>query len=95
MSEDFYNIKKETKEELEALGHKKENLMKIIRRYCNNCCGDSTWRSCGFKTCELYPYRDGHNPFSEKGKNMTEEERKIVSERLSQYRRKKINSNNV
>lgn len=50
--------------ELEALGHSKMPLAKVIRRKCLDCVGNtpSEVRRCAHKDCPLWPYRMGTNP---------------------------------
>ena len=50
---------------LEAMGHVKSPLLKLIRGNCLDCCGGSTAevRRCGQVACKLWPYRMRTNPF--------------------------------
>lgn len=47
---------------------------------------------CPSKWCPLHPYRFGTNPFNKK--NLTEEQRKALAERLSKSRQKKEKEEN-
>ena len=51
--------------ELEALGHTKTPLLRIIRKNCIDCAGGSQAeaRRCSRVACEFWPYRMGSNPF--------------------------------
>ena len=74
---------KENKEQLLCLGHKQQPILKVIRLFCKECCGDSDWKVCSSKNCQLYPYRDGKNPFN--NRIMTDEQKKQASERMKSY----------
>ena len=60
--------------------------IKAIRKYCLDCSGDSVneVKICPCKDCFLYPYRLGKNPYIKK--NLTEEQRKQMGERLNKAR---------
>lgn len=60
--------RKMTVAELNALGHEKSPLLKIIRAKCLDCAhSESEVRKCtGITTCALWPYRMRTNPFSER-----------------------------
>lgn len=64
--------------------------VKAIRAKCLDCCcGSSTEvKLCPCTGCPLYPYRTGHNP-NRKGRILTEEQKKEIADRLSQYRKGK------
>ncbi|MDA7568639.1 hypothetical protein N8742_02915 [Emcibacteraceae bacterium] len=51
--------------EFETLGHQKEPTLKIIRKYCMDCCchQSSEVSKCVSDDCPLWPYRMGTNPF--------------------------------
>ena len=56
--------------------------IKAIRAYCLECsCGSANEvRLCPITDCELYPYREGHNP-NIKARTYTDEERALMRER--------------
>ena len=58
-------------------------LQAIKRKCLYDCCaGDTTeYRECKNKSCWLYPFRLGHNPYRKK-KDYTDEELKIMRERI-------------
>lgn len=61
----------------------KRPLLKVIKLKCLDCCGGvlDEVKKCGCQdTCFLYPYRLGKNPFTKK--NLTEEQRNAIRERL-------------
>lgn len=51
---------------LEKLGHRKRNPLKAVRGFCVDCMGDqpSQVRKCTSVGCDLWPYRLGKNPFT-------------------------------
>lgn len=51
--------------ELEALGHTKMPLLKVVRKNCLDCVGNkpSEVRRCALASCPFWPYRMGTNPF--------------------------------
>lgn len=62
--------------------------LKAIRANCIQCCGDSRYevKLCEIKKCPLWHFRFGKNPFNKRA-NMSEEERKIISERMKKAHR--------
>ncbi len=61
--------------------------LKAIRLRCIDCCAGSVneVRLCTVHGCPLYPFRFGKNPFR-KPRNLTEEQRRELAERLSRSR---------
>jgi hypothetical protein len=57
--------------ELEALGHHKMPLIKVIREKCLDCCcgSQSEVRKCTAVFCALWPFRMTKNVFSERTGN--------------------------
>jgi hypothetical protein len=55
----------ETKAELQAMGFEPVPVLKAIRAKCLDCsCGSrSEVANCVVKTCALYPFRMGRNPW--------------------------------
>lgn len=62
--------------------------LKAIKAKCLDCCCGQTTevKLCPSTTCALHPFRFGKNPFRVK-RELTEEQRKAASERLSLYRK--------
>tara|TARA_R110001606_G_scaffold124439_2_gene257884 strand:+ start:3183 stop:3431 length:249 start_codon:yes stop_codon:yes gene_type:complete len=60
-----YN-KEEAKVEAIEYGHQKKALSKVIRAKCLDCCiGQlSEVKACVSFNCDLWPYRMGKNPFT-------------------------------
>lgn len=60
--------------------------IKAIRAYCLGCCYGSAneVRLCPIKDCELYPYREGHDP--RRKRTMTEEQKARLIEAGRKYR---------
>ena len=67
-----------------------KNPVKAIRAKCIECCGGmmSMVQDCGIPSCPIYPFRSGKNPFRTK-KEMSEEQREAVKERLAKSRKSK------
>ena len=67
-----------------------KNPEKAIRAKCIDCCGGmmSMVQDCGIPSCPIYPFRSGKNPFRTK-KEMSEEQREAVKERLAKSRKSK------
>jgi hypothetical protein len=63
--------RKMTPLELNALGHQRTPLRKVIRSKCLDCCAgsESEVRKCTAVSCVLWPYRMGKNVFSERTGN--------------------------
>lgn len=66
----------------------KTNPVKAIREKCLDCCCGSVVevKECQCVQCPIYPYRLGKNPFRQK-REMTEEQRKAVGDRLKEARK--------
>ena len=77
-----------TVEEFNALGHSARPLLQAIRSKCKDCCGgyEAEVRRCADKSCDLWPFRMGTNPF--RTRELTEEQRSAASERLKVARQK-------
>jgi len=60
-----------TVEQLNALGHEKQPLLRVIRTNCIECCGgnEAEVRRCRLHWCPLWPYRMATNPFTSRGGN--------------------------
>ena len=60
-----------TRVELEALGHGKQPLLRVIRRRCLDCCAQQQVevRNCTAVRCANWPYRMGSDPFSDRAGN--------------------------
>ena len=52
----------------------------MIRRHCDECCGDDPPSKCTCTICNLYPYREGKDP---KKRVLSEEARQALRERLA------------
>jgi hypothetical protein len=52
--------------ELNALGHEKQPLLRVIRLNCVECCGgaEAEVRRCRMHWCPFWPYRMATNPFA-------------------------------
>ena len=63
--------------------------LKAIRAKCLDCSAGSAHEvsQCAIPACPLYPYRLGKNPFR-KPRELTEEQRREIAERLSRSRRR-------
>ena len=65
--------------------------LKAIRLKCIDCCeSQAEVKLCPVKTCALWPYRFGRNPFRKK-REMTEEQKQSASARLKLARENLIN----
>lgn len=64
------------------------NPVKAIRAKCLDCCCGSTaevaW--CSVIGCALHPFRFGKNPYRQR-REMTEEERQVLRDRLREARK--------
>ena len=62
---------------------KRISALKAIRLKCLDCsCGSSNEvKLCPVQSCPLYPFRDGHNPFTKK--DYTPEEKAALAARLT------------
>ena len=63
------------------------NPVRAIRMKCVDCSGGSRTEAerCTVKTCALYPFRMGRNPFRAV-REMTDEQRQAAAERLAKAR---------
>lgn len=70
-----------------------QSPLKAIRANCLQCVGGSPneVKLCTSKTCYLYPFRFGKNPYAKK-RELTEEQRAAISERLKDAREKRFAS---
>lgn len=76
--------RKMTPEELNALGHEKSPLLKVVREKCLDCAHtESEVRKCTALKCVLWPYRMRKNPFSER------EVSEAATKALADYRERK------
>ena len=66
----------------------KHNPVKAIREKCLECCCGSIVevKECTVERCPIYPFRLGKNPFRQK-REMTEEQKKAVGDRLREARK--------
>lgn len=73
------------KNELQALGHMPMPVLKAIRAKCIDCSGGSRAEAdaCLVKTCALYPFRMGRNPWRAE---MSDEARERARQRFAQIR---------
>lgn len=71
----------------------KTNPVKAIREKCLECSNGqpSEVKYCPVEKCPLYPFRLGKNPFRQK-REMTEDERKALGDRLREARKTNANS---
>lgn len=69
------------------------NPVKVIRAYCLECSNGqpSEVKYCPVEKCPLFPFRMGKNPFRQK-REMSEEQKKAVSDRLREARKNNYNS---
>ncbi|MBI1302049.1 MAG: hypothetical protein GC137_10430 [Alphaproteobacteria bacterium] len=63
-------------------GHSKKPLLKVMREKCLDCCAQqsSEVRLCAVKSCPLWPYRMGKDPFRKR--TMTDEQKQAAAKRL-------------
>jgi hypothetical protein len=57
-----------------------KEFLQMIRRHCDECCGDDPPSKCTCTICNLYPYREGKDP---KKRVLSEEARQALRERLA------------
>jgi hypothetical protein len=71
----------------------KKNPVKAIREKCLDCsCGSTAEvKECTVEQCPLFPYRFGKNPFRQK-REMTEEQKKAMGDRLREARKASADS---
>ena len=69
------------------------NPVKAIRAYCVECtCGSTVEvKCCPIDRCPLHPFRFGKNPFRQQ-REMTEEQRKALGDRLREARKNNASS---
>ena len=87
--------KQEVKKQCKEYKIEKIPPLKAIRYKCLDCCCNSRTEvdECPVHTCSLWPYREGISPFSERARNMTEEQRKAIGERFKKYHEEQNNKN--
>lgn len=70
-----------------------KNPVKAIRAFCMECSGDSTAevKRCPREVCPLYPFRLGKNPYRQR-REMTEEEKLVLVDRLREARKNAASS---
>lgn len=75
--------KQMTEAELNGLGHQQMAILSVIRAKCIDCsCGQySEVANCQSKSCALWPYRMGNNPFRS-GRSFTDEQKQAAAKRL-------------
>ena len=66
---------------------KRISPLKAIRLKCLECCCGSSneVKLCPCTNCSLYPFRDGHNPFTAK-REYTAEQKEAIKSRLANSR---------
>ena len=57
-----------------------KEFLQLIRRHCDECCGDDPPRLCRCPSCLLFPYREGKDP---KKRVLSEEEKQAYHERFA------------
>lgn len=80
-----------TEEEFNREVSDNTNVLRAIKLKCLDC---STYnileiKECPVKNCPLYPFRLGNNPFRKK-KELSEEERTKLSERMKNLKRNNL-----
>ena len=80
-----------TEEEFNREVYENTNVLRAIKLKCLDC---STYnineiKECPVNKCPLYPFRLGKNPFRKK-KELSEEERNKLSERMKNLKRNKL-----
>ena len=75
-----------SKDELLALGHDKTPVLKAIRAKCLDCSGGSRAEveDCLVRSCPLYPFRLGKNPWRPEASEATREVRRHNAARIRQ-----------
>lgn len=71
--------------------------LEAIKEKCLDCCCGikSEIDRCPVTKCALYEFRKGKNPYSKRGKNMTEEQKEAAAERMRKAREARKNINNT
>lgn len=82
--------RKMTEQELKNMGFNDIPLLKVIRKKCLDCAGNSEAeiRRCTAVSCELWPYRMGKNPLR-KRKELTQDQKEKLVQRMNMAREKK------
>ena len=64
------------------------NPVKAIRAFCLECSNGATSeiKECPVTKCPLYPFRLGRNPYRQR-REMTEEEKQVLADRLKEARK--------
>lgn len=64
---------------------KRMSALKAIRLKCLDCCCGSSneVKLCTVSRCPLYPFREGHNPFTKK-REWTDDQREAQRARIAQ-----------
>lgn len=71
------------------MDNKKVSSLKAIREYCLDCSSSShIVKTCNINDCPLYEFRLGKNP-NYKKRDLTEEQREVMAERLRKNVHKK------
>jgi len=83
----------ETKNELQVLGIKPTPVLKAIRAKCLDCSGGSHAEvaDCLVKSCALYPFRMGKNPWRAQASEAQREARRRTGQKAAARLRKPIN----
>jgi len=73
-------------DELRALGHGKVPVLRAIKEKCLDCSGGShaEVKQCLVRTCALYPFRLGNNPWRPEASEATREVRRRNAARIRQ-----------
>lgn len=69
--------------------------VKAIREFCLGCCGGSRSdvAKCTSRSCALYDFRFGKNPFI--NRKLTDQQKEAMAARLAAAREKKVNTDDV
>ena len=75
-----------SQDELRALGHEKEPILKAIRAKCLDCSGGSRVdvEHCQVTKCRLFPFRMGTNPWRPEVSEATREVRRRNAAKIRQ-----------
>lgn len=62
--------------------------LNAIKEHCIDCCCGvkAEVKNCTVLNCPLYPFRNGKNPYTKRGQNMTDEQKQAVAERMKKAR---------
>jgi len=79
--------------DLEAAGHRKEPLLRLIRRNCIDCAGGSEAevRRCSLIRCPFWPYRMSTNPFAAE-RELSEAQRTALATAAAARKRARFSS---